>query len=127
MLERWATPRLTLVVGGPLGLHRSLIERADETWSLSPATFPHELVRVLVAEQLYRELLDAGVDACLDDRALRPGAKFKDLELLGLPVQVFVGRKAAEGQVEFLIRKGMDKSDCGSSEVKAKVLAALGR
>jgi prolyl-tRNA synthetase len=48
-----------------------------------------------LAEKLYAELQAAGVDVCLDDRPLSPGAKFKDLELLGLPVQVFVGRKAA--------------------------------
>jgi len=53
-LERWSTPELTLVLGGPLGHHRRLLERADLAWSLSPLTFPHELVRVLVAEQLYR-------------------------------------------------------------------------
>jgi prolyl-tRNA synthetase len=64
---------------------------------------------------------------CLDDRPLSPGAKFKDLELLGMPVQVFVGRKAAEGTVEFLVRRGMAKSECAAREVKAKVLAALGR
>jgi 23S rRNA (pseudouridine1915-N3)-methyltransferase len=55
-LERWATPCLTLVIGGPLGLHRSVLERADHRWALSPATLPHELVRVLAAEQLYRAL-----------------------------------------------------------------------
>lgn len=43
-----------LVVGGPDGLDESVRERADETWSLSPLTFPHPLVRVLVLEQLYR-------------------------------------------------------------------------
>ena len=53
-LERWATPCATLLVGGPLGLHRSVIERSDECWSLSALTFPHELVRVLLVEQLYR-------------------------------------------------------------------------
>jgi len=42
-------------------------------------------------------------------------------------VQVFVGRKAAEGTVEFLVRRGMVKSECAAGEVKAKVLAALGR
>ena len=42
-------------------------------------------------------------------------------------MQVFVGRKAAEGGVEFLVRKGMQKSECAAAEVKAKVLAALGR
>ena len=42
-------------------------------------------------------------------------------------MQVVVGRKAAEGQVEFLVRKGMQKSECAGGDVKAKVLAALGR
>ena len=58
---------------------------------------------------------------------MSPGAKFNDNELLGFPVQVFVGRKAAEGGVEFLVRKGMQKSECLAGEVKAKVLGALGR
>jgi 23S rRNA (pseudouridine1915-N3)-methyltransferase len=53
-IERWATPRATLIVGGPLGLHADVLERADHSWSLSPLTFPHELVRALVVEQLYR-------------------------------------------------------------------------
>ncbi len=80
-----------------------------------------------LAEKLYNELEAAGVEVCLDDRKMSPGAKFKDHELMGLPLQVFVGRKAGEGQVEFLVRKGMEKSDCAATDVKAKVLAALGR
>jgi prolyl-tRNA synthetase len=80
-----------------------------------------------LAEKLYAELQAAGVEACLDDRAMSPGAKFKDHELMGMPVQVFVGRNAAEGKVELLVRKGMAKIDCGADEVQAKVLAALGR
>ena len=43
-----------LVIGGPDGLDDAVRQRADETWSLSPLTFPHPLVRVLVLEQLYR-------------------------------------------------------------------------
>ena len=53
-LEHWAAPELTLILGGPLGLHRSILQGADAVWSLSPLTFTHELARVLVAEQLYR-------------------------------------------------------------------------
>lgn len=53
-LERWAARRATFLVGGPLGLDRKAVARADFVWSLSPLTFPHELVRALVAEQLYR-------------------------------------------------------------------------
>jgi len=55
-LEAWATPRLCLAVGGPTGLSEEVRRAARSCWSLSRLTFPHELVRVLVAEQLYRAL-----------------------------------------------------------------------
>lgn len=42
------------VIGGAFGLDADVIERADWVWSLSPHTFPHELVRVMALEQLYR-------------------------------------------------------------------------
>jgi len=55
-LERWRTEGkpVALLVGGPDGLAPSCRERADETWSLSPLTLPHGLVRIVVAEALYR-------------------------------------------------------------------------
>jgi len=83
--------------------------------------------QIELAEKLYGELQEAGVEVCLDDRPMSPGAKFKDHELMGMPVQVFVGRNAGEGRVELLVRKGMDKIECDVSEVAAKVRAALGR
>jgi 23S rRNA (pseudouridine1915-N3)-methyltransferase len=45
---------LALLIGGPDGLSPACLERADQRWSLSPLTLPHALVRVVVAEQLYR-------------------------------------------------------------------------
>lgn len=45
---------LALLVGGPDGLAAACRARAEESWSLSPLTFPHLLVRIIVAEQLYR-------------------------------------------------------------------------
>lgn len=45
---------VALVVGGPDGLDESVLARCQTRWSLSPLTFPHALVRVLVAEQIYR-------------------------------------------------------------------------
>ena len=54
--ERWGTRAINLVIGGPLGLHRNVLARADHRWSLSPLTFPHEIVPLLVAEQVYRAL-----------------------------------------------------------------------
>lgn len=55
-LERWAVPRGTFIVGGPTGLDPALGDQADARWSLSALTLPHELVRVIVAEQLYRAI-----------------------------------------------------------------------
>ena len=54
LLEGWSMPAATFVIGGPLGLHDRLLEGCDRLWALSPLTLPHELARVLVAEQLYR-------------------------------------------------------------------------
>ena len=83
--------------------------------------------QIELAEELYSALAEAGVEVCLDDRQMSPGAKFKDHELIGLPVQVFVGRNAGDRQVELLVRKGMNKVECAADDVRAKVLAALGR
>ena len=51
---------IVLIIGGADGLHDSVRRRADQQWSLSPLTFPHPLVRVILSEQLYRaqSLLD---------------------------------------------------------------------
>jgi 23S rRNA (pseudouridine1915-N3)-methyltransferase len=45
---------VALLVGGPEGLDEACLQRAEQRWSLSPLTFPHPLVRILLAEQLYR-------------------------------------------------------------------------
>jgi 23S rRNA (pseudouridine1915-N3)-methyltransferase len=46
--------QVTLIIGGAYGVDASVHERADAVWSLSPLVFPHQLVRLLLAEQLYR-------------------------------------------------------------------------
>lgn len=59
-LARWMAERqrdgrdVALLIGGPDGLAPACLARADYRWSLSPLTFPHGLVRVMVVEQLYR-------------------------------------------------------------------------
>jgi 23S rRNA (pseudouridine1915-N3)-methyltransferase len=55
-LEGWlgGGQDIALLVGGPEGLAEDCRQRADQLWSLSPLTLPHPLVRVLLAEQLYR-------------------------------------------------------------------------
>ncbi len=59
-----------------------------------------------VAEKIYQQLLDKGIDVLLDDRLLRGGVKFKDADLLGIPIRVTVGKKnVADGNVEIKLRR----------------------
>ncbi len=55
-LENWAghSAQVALLIGGADGLDQACRDRADQIWSLSPLTLPHALVRVIVAEQIYR-------------------------------------------------------------------------
>ena len=49
-----STRQLVFVIGGAYGLDQSILKRADHVWSLSKLTFPHQLVRLILAEQVYR-------------------------------------------------------------------------
>jgi 23S rRNA (pseudouridine1915-N3)-methyltransferase len=55
-LEHWHNEyrNITILVGGPSGLSSECLKRANFIWSLSPLTFPHQLIKIIVAEQLYR-------------------------------------------------------------------------
>jgi len=75
-----------------------------------------------LGEELYRRLTDAGVEALLDDRAESPGVKFKDMDLIGIPLQVVVGRRAPEGVAE--VRRRGQK---GSEFTEAQQVVAWGR
>ncbi|GIJ50872.1 proline--tRNA ligase [Virgisporangium aliadipatigenens] len=82
-------------------------------WPLSVAPFavavviaqPKDEQTVALGEQVYEQLRAAGVDVIVDDRNERPGVKFRDVELVGIPFRITVGKKAlSEGAVEFTER-----------------------
>ncbi len=66
---------------------------------------PSEEQHLRVAERLTEQLQEAGLEVLLDDRDERAGAKFKDADLMGVPVQVVIGRSVAEGAVELRLRR----------------------
>jgi prolyl-tRNA synthetase len=79
------------------------------------------------AEQLYADLLAAGVDVMLDDRGERPGAMFADWELIGVPHRVTIGdRGLKEGLVEYQHRRDAEASKLAVAEVAAVLKAKLG-
>ena len=57
-----------------------------------------------LAEKIYEKLKENGVDVLIDDRQERPGVKFKDADLIGIPVRIVVGKKCGEGIVEYKLR-----------------------
>jgi prolyl-tRNA synthetase len=78
------------------------------------------------AESLYAELLAAGADAALDDREERPGVKFKDAELTGIPFRITVGaRDLADGLVEVTSRASGEKERVAVGEAVGHVLRLL--
>ncbi len=78
--------------------------------------------QVEAGERAYQALLDAGIDVCLDDRRLRAGAKFKDLELLGFPVQFTAGRGAGEDRFEVTPRANGEREELPFDQAVARVI-----
>jgi prolyl-tRNA synthetase len=77
------------------------------------------------ARSIYESCLALGLDALLDDRDERPGVKFKDADLIGIPWRVVVGKKLAAGKVELVERKTRQSVDVlvadAAGAVKGKV------
>ena len=105
----------------------------DENGIIWPvAVAPYEVLLTVVraddeatmtaAERLYEELTSSGVEALLDDRVERPGVKFADGELIGIPHRITVGPRGVEsGTVETLTRAGMEKGEAPLAEVVAQL------
>lgn len=81
-------------------------------WPMSIAPFKVAIVLIdrkndlqrETAEKLYEELNQMGIDTMLDDRDERPGVKFNDMELIGIPIRITVGKKINDGGVELRLR-----------------------
>jgi len=74
------------------------------------------------SERIYAELREAGFDVLLDDRDERPGVKFKDADLIGIPFRVVLGPRAlARGCVEFVVRAGGQPSEVPLDGVAAEL------
>ncbi len=79
-----------------------------------------------LGQQLHDQLEAAGVEALLDDRDERPGFKFKDHDLIGIPLRIVVGGKnLADGKVEFKLRSGGAMELVTPDEAVARVTAAV--
>ena len=99
----------------PFDLHLIAVNMKDEAQSL-------------LANQLYVQLKQSGYDVLLDDRQERPGVKFADSDLIGLPIRITVGKKASEDIVEVKVRKTGEMQEVHKDElidVVSKLLQTL--
>jgi prolyl-tRNA synthetase len=126
---------------GPARIAAAAIEQfADDkgiSWPRSLAPFDVELVGLgkdgtderAVADRLYEELREAGLDVLYDDRDAGPGEKFTDAELLGCPLRVTVGRRSLEsGELEVQVRRGREDRTVpldGAAEAVAELWRTL--
>lgn len=88
---------------------------------------PEDETQARVAERIYAELGDAGVEVLLDDRKERPGVKFKDADLLGIPVRITVGRGAADGLVEYKPRRDPEKEEISIEDGIARAIEIVNK
>ncbi|AOR22381.1 proline--tRNA ligase [Clostridium taeniosporum] len=96
----------------------SIIEQHNDEngimWPLAVAPYHVSVIavnvkdeeQVKIATKIYEDLKAIGVDALLDDRKERAGVKFKDSEIMGIPMRITVGKKISDGEVEFKLRTG---------------------
>ncbi len=126
---------------GPARIAAAAVEQyADEhgiSWPRSLSPWDVELVGLgkegtpehELAERLYRELGETGLDVLYDDRAAGPGEKFADAELLGVPLRLTVGRRTRQaGEVEAQVRRGREQRNVpleGAAEAAADLWQSL--
>ncbi len=104
-------------------------------WPLALAPYHVHLVPISVKDEaqmqlagkLYNHLQDQGVEVLLDDRDERAGVKFKDADLIGLPVRIVIGKGAGDGMVEYKERRTPgDKVTIRADEAVGQILNLLG-
>ena len=103
-------------------------------WPISIAPFevlvttanPNDEEVAAAAEKIYTELLENDIDVAYDDRNQRAGVKFKDADLIGIPIRVTVGKKTLEnGEVEIKLRREADRTAVPVDSAVEKVLESV--
>jgi prolyl-tRNA synthetase len=124
---------------GPARIAAAAIEQNNDKdgiiWPRAIAPFDVELIplnmndktTVEMAEKIYKELRDAGIEVLMDDREERAGVKFKDADLIGIPTQIILGEKnLKEGLAEIKDRKTKEAIRVRVEEVVGKTKEMMG-
>ena len=82
---------------------------------------PKDEMQSEAGEKLYKTFNKLGIDALIDDRKERPGVKFNDIDLIGIPIRITVGKKISEDIVELKLRKEQEAKDCKIENIVEEV------
>ena len=119
-----------------IGLDRclaSIVEQNNDEngiiWPINVAPYkvaivvidPLNVDQMDAANHLYQELVDNNIDVILDDRDVRPGVKFNDMDLIGIPIRITIGKKIVEHLVELKKRTDTEIEDISIFDVLYKV------
>ncbi|WP_297281208.1 proline--tRNA ligase [uncultured Anaerococcus sp.] len=123
-----------------IGISRSISavveQNYDDNGIIWPTTIaPFEAIVTIVninneeqsklAEDIYKELKNNGIDVILDDRKERAGVKFKDRDLIGIPYRITVGKDASENVVEYSTRREMDNSKISKEDAINTIISSV--
>ncbi|MNW44752.1 Proline--tRNA ligase [compost metagenome] len=124
---------LTMIMGcygiGVSRILSAVVEQSHDeqgiVWPISIAPFHVHLVPISVkdevqmnlVDQLYQQLSKHGFEVLIDDREERPGVKFKDSDLIGIPIRIVIGKDAPQGLVEFAERGAGHKTTVEADQV----------
>ncbi|HAN10776.1 MAG TPA: proline--tRNA ligase [Clostridiales bacterium] len=119
-----------------IGLARcmaTIVEQSNDDngiiWPMEVAPYKVTLIpinsedeeQMKIVEKMCSELGNEKIEVVIDDRKERPGVKFKDADLIGIPVRVTIGKKASENIVEFKLRKGGEMKEISVEEAIAEI------
>ncbi|ULL18824.1 proline--tRNA ligase [Paenibacillus sp. H1-7] len=137
-----ATGKAARIIMGCYGIGVSRLlsavveQRHDEhgiVWPLSIAPFHVHLIPVSVQDgtqmelthKLYARLQELGIEVLMDDREERPGVKFKDADLIGIPLRIVIGKGAADGRVEYKERDGGSQAELSADEAVERIASQI--
>ncbi len=124
-----------------IGLERTMVSVIEQShdekgiiWPMNIAPFQVALVlidsndeaQIKVADKIYQELLDHKVEVIYDNRDERPGVKFNDMDLIGIPIRVTVGKKIANKVVEIKLRTENESRDIEILQLVTEIKKIIG-
>ena len=123
-----------------IGITRTLAAIVDQNnddngiiWPFSVAPY-HVIITIVkpdnedqrkLAESMYDKFLAEGTEVLLDDRNERAGVKFKDADIMGIPIRITVGKKASENMVEYKLRRDTEKTEINAEDALRNALDTI--